>query len=385
MLTTLAVPVKPTYQAPPPPRKSAEQTLDADPHGKYIYRPGELVWFNRGTAWGLSVIAKRQILNDKPRYLVQPLSHPYQHLPAQIKDKEDDIRPWLAWSVPNPTIAALRNLTFDTVPWDRVLRGELGNGDVQVDGSILAAKTIDGSYSLFDRLDTIAAPNEVHYNGMFLGAEKIWAGEPVRLRYPGEDLAVLIIQKMIERTSASPPGSVVTFIGDIYKFVEMPSPYKTSAEWPTPLLPARMVADLHYRNRVSEMAGKHIWHEWRLLEPAARRGLADIKGRWYETEKLLPILRGTQQFEQDVRQGIASDSGIWMNSRGDSSTGAGQRKKHRLDTFGQSVPAEFKVSRGLDGIPADDLFPDAITTHTAPRFVEGDMDEFMNLDPPYGA
>jgi len=343
------------------------------------------VWFNRGTAWGLAVIGKRQILNDKPRYLVQPLSHPLQHPPAQIKDKEDDIRPWLAWSVPNPTFAALRTLTFDAVPWERVIRGEFGQGDVQVDGSILAAKSIDGSYSLFDRLNTIAAPNEVHYNGMFLGAEKIWAGEPVRLRVPGDDLAIMIIQKMIERTSTSPPGSVVTFIGDIYKFVEMPSPYKTSAEWPTPLLPARMVADLRFRNEVSEKAGKRIWHEWRLLEPAARRGLEDIKGRWYETRTLLPVLRGQQQYQQDLFQGIASDSGIWMNSRGDSSTGAGQRKKNRLDTFGGSVPADFKVSRGLDGNPADDLFPDAPNTQVAPpRYIEGDMDEFMNLDPPYG-
>ena len=352
-------------------------------NGKYLYRPGELVWFNRGAAWGLAVIAKRQLINDKPRYLVQPLSHPLQHLQPQIKDNEDDIRPWLAWSVPNTTIAQLKNATFETTPWDRVIRGEFGSGgDPQVDASILAAKMIDASYSLFDRIETAAGPNEVYYKGMFLGAEKIWTGEPVRLRVQGNDIAVLIIDKMIERSTTSPPASSVTFIGDIYKFVEMPMTYKSRAEWPTPALPARMVADLRFRNEVADDAKRGVWCEWRLLEPAAKKGLSDIKGRWYETRALLPALRTLSQYQQDLLAGNASDTGMWMNSRGDSS-GAGTRRKNRKDTLGASVPGDFKVSRGLDGSPGDDLFPDMHPSQPAaqPRFSDGD--QFMDLDHAY--
>ncbi|KAH8651624.1 transcription-silencing protein Clr2-domain-containing protein [Tricladium varicosporioides] len=373
---------KPVPQPPPAQAssKSMEQRLDGEPNGKYLYRPGELVWFNNGMNWRLGVIAKRELQADKPRYLLQPLSNPYQQQPWQIKDDEESIRPWLAWSVPNTTIPAIQNLTYDQVPWDQVVRGELNQGqacDYVVDGSILAAKVIDASYSLYDRIENaLAGPGEVHYNGMFLGAEKIWAGEPVRLRVPGNDIVVLIIHKLIERTTP-PSTSIVTFIGDVYKFVEMPMPYKNRADWPTPALPPRMVSDLRYRNEVADNVKKGVWYEWRLLEPAARRGLSDIKGRWYETRTLLPILRGVQKYNQEVAGGITSDAGAWMNGRRDKNNNPETRKRNRRDTFGRAVPDEFKVSRGLDGHPSDNTFPDA---NPPVSFVESDIDQFMNLD-----
>lgn len=364
-----------------PTKQSAEQKLDSEPNGKYLYRPGELVWFNKGPAWGLSVISKRQTVNNMPRYLVQPLSHPLQHPQYQIKEQEDQIRPWLAWSVPTTTHAGIANLSYEQVPWERIIRGDFGPGDPVVDGSILAAKAIDGSYSLFDRSENaLAGPGEVHYNGMFLGAEKIWVGEPVRLRVPGDDIVVLIVQKLIERTTP-PSTSVVTFVGDVYKFVEMPMPYKNRSEWPTPALPPRMVADLRFRNEVADAAKKGSWYEWRLLEPASRKGIPDVKGRWYETRTLLPILRGVQTFERELAQGMTSDAGLWMNGRGDSSILTGQRKKNRKDTLGGAVPADFKVSRGLDGAAADDVFPDAQPSQKQPGFAESsDIDQFMDLD-----
>jgi hypothetical protein len=358
-------------------KQSAEQKIDSEPHGKYLYRPGELVWFNKGQAWGLAIISKRQTLNNKPRYLVQPLSHPLSHPPYQIKDQEDQIRPWLAWSVPLTTNERIRNLTYEQVPWERVVHGDLVQGDATVDGSILAAKAIDASYSLFDRVDNpLAGPGEVHYNGMFLGAEKIWVGEPVRLRVIGNDIVVLIVQKLIERTTP-PSNSHVTFVGDIYKLNTMPNQYKNRSEWPTPDLPARMVADLRFMNEVADMAKKGVWYEWQLLEVTARRGIPDVKGRWYETQNLLPILRGREQFQQDIAKGELVDASMWMNGRGDSSILTGQRKKNRKDTLGRAVPADFKVSRGLDGAAADDVFPDSTQP---PVLAQSDIDQFMDLD-----
>ena len=326
------------------------------------------------------MISKRQIVINKPRYLVQPLSHPLSHPQYQIKDQEDQIRPWLAWSVPVTTHQQITNLSYEQVAWERVLRGDFGQGDAVVDGSILAAKAIDASYSLFDRAENaLAGPGEIHYNGMFLGAEKIWVGEPVRLRVPGDDIIVLIIQKLIERT-APPSTSNVTFVGDIYKLNDMPTPYKNRSEWPTPNLPARMVADLRFRNEVADAAKKGVWYEWQLLEPAARRGIPDVKGRWYETRTLLPILRGVQQFQEDIATGGMIDASMWMNGRGDSSILTGQRKKNRKDTLGRAVPADFKVSRGLDGAAADDVFPDAQQSQQQPALVQSDIDQFMDLD-----
>ncbi|ESZ90578.1 hypothetical protein SBOR_9029 [Sclerotinia borealis F-4128] len=359
--------------------RSSEQRLDSDPNSGFIYRTGELVWFNRGHAWGLAVISKRRVENFTAQYLVQPLSHPITHPAAQINDQES-IRPWLAWSVPQTTISSLNSLPYDDVPWDRIIRGEYGGGDYQVDGSILAAKVIDGSYSLFDRIEkALVSLGEVHYNGMFLGAEKIWVGEPVRLRVEGDAIVVIVIQKLIERTiQSSPLSTVVTFVGDIYKFIEMPMPYSSRSQWPTPDLPARMVDDLRFRNEVADNAKKRTWYEWKLLEPAARRGLADIKGRWYETRLLLPVLRGLEAYQIGIGRGETSDASLWMNGRGDTIGGTGKRQKNRRMTLGKSVPDDFKVGRGLDGTLADNMFPEATTPHES--VVIPDIDQYMDLD-----
>lgn len=380
--SSITVPSKPAPQANLL-NRSPEQELDGDPNSGFIYRTGELVWFNRGHAWGLAVISRRRIENNTAQYLVQPLSHPITHPAAQINDQES-IRPWLAWSVPHTTINQLNNMAFDDVPWERII--QFGQGDPQVDGSILAAKVIDGSYSLYDRIEkAVVAPGEVHYNGMFLGAEKIWVGEPVRLRVDGDAIVVLVIQKLIEHTVKQPsnpqlpPTSTVTFVGDVYKFVEMPMPYTNRSQWPTPDLPARMVTDLRFRNEVADNVKKGTWYEWRLLEPAARRGLADIKGRWYETRLLLPVLRGMDQYKLGIGKGETSDASLWMNGRGDTIGGTGKRQKNRRMTLGRSVPDDFKVSRGLDGPPEDNRFPES-SQIPPPSVILPDIDQFMDLD-----
>lgn len=363
---------------------SQEKLVDADPNGRYLYRPGEVVWFNNGANWRLGVIGRRGLMNNNPRYLIQPLSNPYQPQVALVKDDEATLRPWLAWSVPDTTIPQIKDYPYDRVPWDRITKGDFDAGqrrDYVVDGSILAAKVVDASYSFFDRNElALVGLGEVHYNGMFLGAEKIWVGEPVRLRVPTianvlPEIVVLIIHKMIER----PSTASVQFIGDVYKFVEMPTPYKNRSQWPTPDLPPRMVADLRFRNEVADDAKRGTWYEWRLLEPAARKSLIDIKGRWYETRTLLPILRGLDKYQEDIAKGKLGDAGAWMNGRRDNNKVPEERKKNRKDTLGQAVPADFKVSRGLDGFAADNLFPDE--TMDIGGFMPNDLDQFMNLDP----
>jgi hypothetical protein len=392
-----AAPPKPAFQ-PGPAAVSKEQAADASSSGKHIYRPGELVWFYNVNNWRLGVVAKRGLKGNKPRYLLQPLSNPLQHQDYQIKDDENLLRPWLAWSVPGTTVPGLNDMVYDQVPWDRVVRGEFDKAgvisDYIVDGSILAAKVVDASYSLFDQnANALAGPGEAHYNGIFLGAEKIWIGEPVRLRVNPPDIVVLIISKLIERTT--PQGtSSVTLVGDVYKFVEMPTPYKNIKDWPNnPDLPPRMSNDLRYRNEVAHLANTGMWYEWRLLEPASRKGLADIKGRWYETRTLLPILRTPAKFQEDVNNGRTHDAGEFMNGRRDNNKVPEQRRKNRTDTLGQAVPRGFKVSRGLDGPPADDVFPDDPSLSQAqvqqPQMqqqrlqqgnFDGDISQFMNLD-----
>lgn len=335
---------------------SLEQRLDSEPNGKYLYRPGELVWYNKTKdTWGLAVISMRQIKDDSPRYLVQPLSHPFSHPPAHIKDQENDLRPWLAWSVPTLGYSKLQGCTYDQVNWEEVIVNY--PADPVVDGSILAAKVIDSSYSLFEQDENaLANQGERCYKGIYLGAEKIWVGEPVRLRSLGDDILVLVIKKIIERMT-SPTTSNVTFVGDVWKFVKVHTPIKDLD------LPARMIHDLNWRNRVEGAAQKGIWNEWRIMEPNARRTLGDVKGRWYETQALLRVLRGPATFENELARGITGDAGLWMNGRGDFNETGDLRQQDRESTFGRAVPAGFRVSRGLDD-SAGDRFPDHMDQNT---------------------
>ncbi|MCJ1459121.1 hypothetical protein MMC28_009498 [Mycoblastus sanguinarius] len=372
-------PPVPRAAAPPivtptslPAAKSYEQDQDAH-YGKYIYRPGELTWFNRGTAWGLSVIIKRDLFKDqrnqdRPRYLVQPLSHPFNHPAAKIISTEEDLRPWLAWSAPGPTHQSLSaaNFNYNTVDWKAVLEGRYGGGDAEVDGSIFAAKMIDDSFTLVQSLsNNTTTTGERSYNGIFFGGEKIWVGEPVRLRISnGQD--VMIVHQIMEKlkpNSTNIASATVFVVGDIYRYTTVP--YTVGQEpAENPNLPIRLRQDLDYRNRIT-IASKRSISYWKIISAAARLGVADIKGRWYESSILLPILHGAPNFQQDLQRGELTDVGNWINGRGDANGAPvkpGTRYRDRLEAIGKAVPTGTKISKGLDGPPEENVFP----TNAAP-------------------
>lgn len=341
------------------PKPSAEQEFDSRSDFKgFIYRPGELAWFNKGTAWGLAVICRRQMQGQTPRYLLQPLSNPLQLQQTQVRG-HDMMRPWLAWSVPGTTHAKLNSMTFDQVPWERVVKGEFREpgrpGDAVVDGSILAAKAADSSYSLFERLNIPTPANEQQYSGMFMGGEKVWINEPVRLVSPPgsgpDEYFVLIIDKLIERTTGT--TSSLTIVGDVYKFITMPASDRTGQTTTKQNLPERMLADITWRNQIAETAKRNAFFEWRLVEPAARKTLKDIRGRWYESACLVETLSGSEKVQQELRVGITSDSSKHMNSFMEGQLAMPARKKNRLDALGGSVPSTLKISKGLNG-PIED-------------------------------
>lgn len=284
------------------------------------------------------MISNRLFESGKPRYYLQPLSHPLDHPAPEIED-QDQMKPWLAWSVPALVNRKLQNATYDQVPWAEVV--EASPHDAVVDGSILAAVAIDASYSLFERDESaLSNTGERFYRGLFLGAEKIWTGEPVRLRVPGGETFVLVIKKIVE-DPRSPSASGITLCGDIYMLTKMPTPIENRD------IPPRMEADLKFRNGVERAVETGLWNDWRIVELNARKGLESITGRWYEAESMLPILRGEEAFKEDLEKRVAGDAGMYMNGRGDLRE-ANVRQKDRRSTFGLAVPPGFKVSRGLD-------------------------------------
>ncbi|KAI9754469.1 MAG: hypothetical protein M4579_004697, partial [Chaenotheca gracillima] len=363
---------------PLPPLRSREQQVDSQ-FGEFLFRPGELVWFNRGNAWGLAVILRREKRQNQYRYLVQPLSHPYAHPDPKIITEEASLRPWLAWSAPGPThqLLAGGGLGYDTVDWAAVLQGQLGPGDAEVDGSIFAARAIDESYTLFDQIESPnAAAGETYWNGIFLGGEKVWVGDAIRLRL-GSGQEIMVLHDIIERTrmgfagqssaagSTSNPASssTVFLVGDIYLW----STVSTAVNAPppeNPHLPGRMQMDLRYRNAATQPTRNTVGF-WKLMQARARLNLQDIKGRWYESTRLLPILRGEADYIRDRDRGEINDTGAWMNGRCDAlgmAPGAtpadrvGYKRVTRREAFGRAVRPETQVGRGLDGPAEPSLF-----------------------------
>ena len=348
----------PSLSSPIAAPKNSEQALDFQ-RNKFLYRLGELVWFRRGTAWGLAVIVNRTLFKDqrhqdRPEYTVQPLSHPFHHPPQMTISSEDALRPWLAWSAPTPTHSQLATapLSYEKVNWKAVLEGRYGPGDPEVDGSIFAAKGIDSSYTLVEPLGTTnAASVESFYAGIYSGGEKIWIGEPIRLRInAGHD--IMVLHHIIEKSSLGHNNAIVQdvhVVGDIYTFSTIPY---NSARLPlqNPHLPLRLSEDLNYRNRATANQKGQVSY-WKLIQSQARLSLKDVKGRWYESRVLLPILHGQDNFALAYRKGEIGDVGAWMNGRGDCNGSAnklGKKKLDRMDAFGEAIPRGTCISQGLD-------------------------------------
>lgn len=359
-------------QSRPLPRPTKQDQVMDLAYDMFVFRQGELVWFNRGQSWGLGVICRRWKGGDGQTktcfYIVQPLSHPFQHPQAVTLSGEDKLRPWLAWSVPNYTCAGLNGLNahYDTLDWHALFNNAYGQGDFEVDGSILAAKAIDPTYTTFDvtaRTTDASGLEETHWAGIFLGAEKIWAGDVVRL-HEGSGIDVLVVHDIVERSRRSAfNGQLIEWtlhiVGDEYTLAQVPQSstqqlFPAGAELMN--LPSRMVEDLRRRN-MRTIPTKNFASLWKLRRAGSWRGLKEIKGRWYEATLLIPILNPAA-VQTEFLRGDIHEAGLRMNNRFDSGKTRGQmltdadkqdvRKSARRDAFLKAVPSSLKLVDGSE-------------------------------------
>lgn len=400
---------------PLPPAKNPDQQEDRR-YGSFMYRPGEVVWFSRVQAWGLGAVLRRwKSPAGQVSYTVQPLSYPNGPSIAVTKTSEFDMRPWLAWSVPAFTHAGLNTVAdvprFDTIDWGAVRRGAYGaGGDMEVDGSILAAKSIDSTYTPFGQTQSSEiepGTTETRYEGMYLGGEKIWVGEPVRLT-PGSGTDVLVIHAIVERRkTAAMTGQIIQqstyLVGDQYALVNIqhndPNVPTPAAPSMNPHLPERLTQDLAYRNAQS-IHIKHVASYWKLVRSQAQVGLPEIKGRWYEASILLPILQGQQQFDTMLAKGDVQEASLWMNSRGDCQnanrpvnapkiSNQNLRKPTRREALGLAIPQGVEIQDAAQP-PMPNVDPalsdtSSQTLNIDPRFdtaqdADGGLGQFMDLD-----
>lgn len=389
-------PPAPLQSTPLPQPRGTEQGTDGR-YGQFICRTGEVVWFFRPktSAWGLGLITRRWASRDKSgskAYLVQPMSYPTDSPAPEVVTTDEHLKPWLAWSAPACTYPYLQQnpqLRYDQVPWDALLAGQLGEGIADVDASIMAAKAIDTTYTLFDRWRTtqLSVGEDRYYNGIYLGAEKIWRGDPVRIRI-GLGTDIMVVTDIVERfntTAAQKDApSPVWLVGDIYSYATMsaadPSRPPIAPSNTNTNIPIRMRKDMEWRNRMLVPMNQTLgW--WRLISSGSRIDMADTKGRWYETSLL---------FEDSFAKAVKNNeggNGIWMNARGDA-TGlgrhAGVSRVDRVAAFGSALPAGTQLKDGLDPptvTPGQETQQSGLDMGLGTSGAEAfSLDDFMNVD-----
>lgn len=186
--------------------------------------------------------------------------------------------------------------------------------------SVAPAREVAGAFSLFERTRSPASSDAEQINswgGVFLGAEKIFLGEPVRILNPshtpggtpssGTDTEedVLVISSIYTTTTPSiaQPGkkkSVTLFNGSVYTT----SP--TGAD-----LEPEVFAALPFRMRRGDGSGETL--RWRIRNNAAtERGelsLRMILGRWYEPMAVAEWLRHEAHDPSDPKGKSAAIAG----------------------------------------------------------------------------
>lgn len=163
------------------------QTAPADPpfvnNEPTMFRRGEMVWCQQvvGSGWRIGVIREIRPENISP-YVVIGLGHSSLDIPDSDRGLFQ-LRPFLAFSVPAISVPEIRDNDFNKVNWQGVLSNPQYSGEmIGLEASKLAALEIDGSWSTFNILK--AGPkqpkNITMYGGVFLGAEMIRLGDPIR-------------------------------------------------------------------------------------------------------------------------------------------------------------------------------------------------------------
>ncbi|KAF2750327.1 hypothetical protein M011DRAFT_387503, partial [Sporormia fimetaria CBS 119925] len=351
-------PSTPAASLLPQPR-SVDQMVDSQ-YGKFLIRVGEVIWHEIDPPLSrIGVVVRRWVTKDGSNrrvYQILPLSHPYDNKTPELVYDEASLKPWLTKSPPVTYNCGFLQqnsaIHFSQVPWDGIIKSTPNPEIPQIDASILAAKAVDGTYTLFEQVTAPAGTRheERHWNGIYFGAEKIWTGDPVRI-HVGSGNDILVVHSIVERIPPShqiPPRAQVSFTGDIYTYAEFPAPDPNALPTPpaNPHLPSRMREDMRWRNEYLVPKRRRLGY-WKLVAPNQRVDIADVQSRWYEFSLFFAEL-----YKLAVDEGI--EPGPWMNARGRSIRLArepGHRTNGRVEAFGPSVPRGTQFVDGLEPPP----------------------------------
>ncbi|KAI1126117.1 hypothetical protein F5Y10DRAFT_217977 [Nemania abortiva] len=316
-----------------------------------LFRAGEVVWFKNNNSWRLGMI-----LTSSSTLSIIPFGHPLYRTQGIMKE-EADIRPFLAFSVPpiNNAMQELQGQAIVQIDWQGLQNRFGTNTDASrreglaIEATKLAATRVDQCYSTFNHIQG-TGQNYDAFGGIFLGAEKICIGEAVRIRLPREQQEQITepLAMIIKRILVKREGGTLGFEGSLWRL--HPSTLTQQSQTPNQAqLPRSMIGEKEFRDGVLHARGWRV--DWVLVNPNMSFDETSIRGRFYETRRLTPILNPAKFSEMLQRQHI-EDIQTLLNNRGDSKGPPVGRVLNRAEAVAGAVPAEVIPSLGPDVIEA---------------------------------
>lgn len=323
----VSAPAPVTAPAPAPALSVQPAPANAAPHPSInneptLFRRGEMVWFQQGPAWRIGVI--RQVGTGQiPGYAVIPLAHSVLNL-ADVPKQQQEMRPFLTFSVPAISIPDLQHKTFPQVDWQALLQMNAQRPEfIGLEASKMAALEIDGSWSTFNRLNMgpKQPPNKTMYGGVFLGAEMIRLGDPIRHREKSHGIMEVTEITVTTATSvpnpADPPNTMpattytLSFRGIEY---EASLVAEKAALGPQPQ-GAIFVRDSAFRTAAAKVTGAKQKCVWTIQSWDTVWAERDVGGRLYVTNELIGVTQGPQAAETAVTTGAFSEATAYLNNR----------------------------------------------------------------------
>lgn len=177
-----------------------------------LFRRGEMVWYQQEPAWRIGII--RQVGSAPTHaYTIIPLGHSLLRMPDLVKQQQQ-MRPFLTFSVPSVGIEAIQNKIFSEVQWQDLINNSAGRSElIGLEASKMAAVEIDSSWSVFNQLPPEPAQprNQARFDGVFLGAEMIRRGDPIRSKDKSKGTLLEVAEIIVTSTTVVPrPGAPTT-------------------------------------------------------------------------------------------------------------------------------------------------------------------------------
>lgn len=267
-------PPAPAAVAPPPPAAPADPPfVNKEPT---MFRRGEMVWCQQvaGSGWRIGVIREIRPESVSP-YVVIGLGHNSLDIPDSERNLLQ-LRPFLAFSVPAISVPEIRDNDFSSIDWQGILSNTQYSPEmIGLEASKLAALEIDGSWSTFNILK--AGPkqpkNITMYGGVFLGAEMIRLGDPIRPKDKTRDTLLEITEISVTEsvTQADPndPSSISTQYALAFRGIEYQAVLvDENGKIPGQPEGAIFAKDTAFRTLAAKAGGKRLKCVWQVSAPS---------------------------------------------------------------------------------------------------------------------